>query len=77
MDDKEVLKLWRSIDYGTIIMYKDDGAVYPTYLVVKETKDGIVRGQMAHPVGVNSISLEELLKKEGLSIAEFKPFKSQ
>ena len=77
MDEKDVLKLLHSIDYGTVIMYNDKGAVYPTCLFVQEIKDGRVCGEMSSPIGVNSISLEELAKKEGLSIAEFKPFKSQ
>jgi len=77
MGDEEILKLLRQLDYGKVVKYREKDAVTDTYLVVQETKDGRVCGQMAGPHGVNSISLEELAKKEGLSIAEFKPFKPQ
>ena len=77
MTDNRDLKLLREIEEGAVIRYKGKGAVYDTYLVVSEVKDGVVHGHMVSHLGVNAISLEALLEKPGLSIAEFKPFKSQ
>lgn len=77
MASEKTSRLLDSIGFGSVVMYKDPGAIYATYLVVQKVEDGIVHGEMAAPIGVNEISLEELAKKEGLSIAEFKPFKSQ
>lgn len=44
-----------------------------TYLIVTEVVDGRVGGEMVTSPGrVNSISIDELLKKDNLQIAEFK-----
>jgi hypothetical protein len=60
---------------GGVIKYNEsNGSTY--YLVVQKLKGRMIHGQMAKTIGVNSISLEELAKKEGLSIAKFKPLKS-
>ncbi len=42
-----------------------------TYLVVKEVRNGKICGQMASPIGVNSISIEDILKKNNLEIARW------
>ena len=34
------------------------------YLIVKEIKDGKIYGQLATPVGVNAVPIEDLAKKE-------------
>lgn len=72
--DKKILEKLRK---GDVLKYKEKNHFYTTYLIIDKVENGIASGQMAAPVGVNSISLEELAKKEELSIAEFKLFKSQ
>ena len=59
-----------NLKQGDIIKYKSNQESEETYLIMRETKWGIIYGQMVIPVGVNSISIEELVKKE-FSLGKF------
>ena len=68
--ENERREMLKNLKYGAVVKY--NGSLGPTYLIVTEVKDGIVSGCMASPVGVNSISIDELVKRESLSLAEWK-----
>ena len=69
MDDKKRRKILENLKYEEVIKYKTEHGC--TYLIVEKSKDGKVSGQMASPIGVNAISIEELLKKDNLEIANW------
>ena len=56
--------------YGDVIKYKDGGGY--KYLVVEQAKDGMVDGLIASPIGVNRISIDELVKREAVFLEEKK-----
>ncbi|MCK5043786.1 hypothetical protein KAR52_02185 [Candidatus Pacearchaeota archaeon] len=68
LEDKEY-KL-NNLKKGDIIRYKPGPDFEETYIIVDETKWGQVYGKMAMPVGISSISIEELVKQE-FSLADF------
>ena len=53
-----------NLNQGDVIRYKSDTESEETYIIVKDTKWGFIYGQIVVPIGVNSISIEELVKKE-------------
>lgn len=65
-DIKKRREILENLKYGEIIRYSDNEGNFE-YIVVKEIKKERIRGQIATPVGVNSISIEELANK-GFSI---------
>lgn len=74
-EKSKLLKMLNSLGHGDTIKYRVKGAVYPTYLVVSEAKDGNVDGYMVYPVGVNSIPVEKLLEMDEVSKASFRKYK--
>lgn len=60
-------KKLENLEFGNVIKY-ETGCGYATYLVVEGVDNGRVSGQMAKPIGVNSISIENLLEEENLEI---------
>jgi len=68
--EKDRRKMLENLKYGDVVKYNGD--LGTTYLIVEEVKDGRVSGRMASPAGVNSISIDELVKRESLSLAKWK-----
>ena len=57
--------------YGDVIKYKNDYGGHD-YLIVQDIKDGMVNGQIASPIGVNGVSIDELVKREAVFLEEKK-----
>lgn len=72
--DKSFLE---NLQHGKVIRYRISGESDYTYLIVAKVENGRIKGHLALPIGVNSVSIDKILETEELSIAEFKPFKSQ
>ncbi len=72
MSDKEIKKLLKRYIFKgeAVIKYSDEfGRV--NYFIVEKMENERVYGQISSPLGVNSISLDDLMKKK-IKIAEFK-----
>ncbi len=67
MDRKKL----ENLQYGGVLKYQKENSSQPLYLIVEEVKNGKIHGRIASPVGVNAISIDELLEMEKLSIAEW------
>ncbi len=64
-------KILQNLKRGQVIRYSSGDSRYDTYLIVSHVEDGKVSGQMGTTHGVNSITIDNLLKKEDLSLASF------
>ena len=51
----------RKLKEGDVLKYNDNRGT--CYLIVEEVIEGRVHGQIASPIGVNAISIDELVKK--------------
>lgn len=71
MNEEELKKSLENLEFRDVINYDD------TCLVVSKVnlEEGRVSGHMVYPTGVNSISIDELIKKDKLYIAEWKKLK--
>lgn len=70
--DKKVKNFLDGLEFGKVIKCnsKYEGVVY---FVVEESKNGQLYGQRAVPVGINKISISDLLRDGGdIEIADFK-----
>ena len=50
-----------NLRFGDVIVYQRKGDVYHTYLVVKEVINDTIYGNMATPIAINTISINNLL----------------
>ena len=66
-DKKEMLN---NLKRGELIKYKPEPESEEIYVIVNEVKWGRIYGQMAVPIGIDSISIDELVKKE-FSLGKF------
>ena len=62
-------KILEKLKFGDVIRYKEYGTT--TYLIIQKNENREILGQMASPLGVNGISIEKLLEKEDLEIANW------
>ncbi|MDD5177713.1 MAG: hypothetical protein PHT54_00295 [Candidatus Nanoarchaeia archaeon] len=68
--DKETLL---NLEVGDVIRYNEEDIPMTTYLIVSriDKEKGEISGQMATTIGVNAISIDDLLMKMNLEIAEW------
>lgn len=55
-------KLVRKLGKAKVIEYQ--GKFGPEYLIINQVIGGIVHGEIAQPIGVNAVSIDDLLEKE-------------
>lgn len=66
--DKEKIKILKNLQYGDVIVYSGMNGM-PFYLIVEKVENEKVKGAMGRPVGINCISIDELLERKDLRIA--------
>lgn len=71
MNRKILEKKLENLQHGNVLRYHIKGHADDNYLVVAGVRDGRVYGHIVSPIGVNSISIDDILKAENLSLAEF------
>ena len=69
-EKKKALKRYFITERRVVIRYKDDYGK-TNYFIVKRSEKGQIYGQIASHIAVNSLSLDDLIKKD-FAIAEFK-----
>ncbi len=65
-------KLLEKLEQGDVVRYHEKDTIYPTYLIVQKSENGLISGEMAGPFGVNAISIDKILEAEDVSIAKWK-----
>lgn len=75
MDEEELKILLKDLKYGDVIKYSTK--LGDRYLIVSvvDLKRKTVEGHMSSAVGSNSISIDELAKKEDLCFARWEKLK--
>ena len=73
MERNEREEILRNLKYGDVIKYPNSISGY-NYLVVESVEDDRIFGQLAGPVGVNGVHLEEIASGN-FSIADFRKIK--
>ncbi len=67
--NKQTKEKLKKLKQGDVIQYETEYG--PNYLIIKSNENEKISGQIAIPIGVNCISIENLLKEKNLEIAKW------